>query len=86
VRQQPILAGARGNFAATFVLLTSQSLIAMKLRDRYRQLQDPAVVKAMVVRSVYASMALENQTVSVERLEALYEQTGSTPPAAATGR
>ncbi|GAB2689443.1 hypothetical protein GCM10011495_31170 [Hymenobacter frigidus] len=58
----------------------------MKLRDRYRQLQDPAVVKAMVVRSVYASMALENQTVSVERLEALYEQTGSTPPAAATGR
>jgi hypothetical protein len=48
----------------------------MKLRDRYAQLQDPAVVKAMVVRSVYGSMALENQTVSVERLEALYEQTG----------
>lgn len=50
----------------------------MKLRERYRQLQDPAVVKAMVVRSVYASMALEEQTVSVERLEALYEQTRPT--------
>ena len=58
----------------------------MKLRDRYRQLQDPAVVKAMVVRSVYASMALENQTVSLARLEALYEQTGTTLPAGAAGR
>ena len=42
----------------------------MKLRERYRQLQDPAVVKAMVVRSVYASMALEDQTVPMARLEA----------------
>ena len=53
----------------------------MKLRDRYRQLQNPAVVKAMVLRSVYASMALENQTVPMERLEALYAQTGSSPSA-----
>ncbi|WP_180754653.1 hypothetical protein [Hymenobacter sp. DG01] len=58
----------------------------MKLRERYRQLQDPAVVKAMVVRSVYASMALEEQTVSVERLEALYEQTRPTTTEAAAGR
>lgn len=58
----------------------------MKLRDRYRQLQDPAVVKAMVVRSVYASMALENQTVPLARLEALYEQTAPTPPTGAAGR
>lgn len=54
----------------------------MKLRERYRQLQDPAVVKAMVVRSVYASMALEEQIVSVERLEVLNEQIHLT---AATG-
>jgi hypothetical protein len=47
----------------------------MKLRDRYPHLQNPAVVKAMVLESVYASMALENQTVSMERLEALYAQT-----------
>jgi hypothetical protein len=59
---------------------------AMKLRDRFRQLQDPAVVKAMVVRSVYASMALENQTVSLDRLEALYDQTGPTPPVGVAGR
>lgn len=57
----------------------------MKLRDRYRQLQDPAVVKAMVLRSVYASMALENQTVSMERLEALYAQIDSPPPASPAG-
>jgi hypothetical protein len=58
----------------------------MKLRERYRQLQDPAVVKAMVVRSVYASMALENQTVPLDRVEALYEQTDPTRPADAGGR
>ncbi|MDO7877232.1 hypothetical protein Q5H93_20975 [Hymenobacter sp. ASUV-10] len=46
----------------------------MKLRDRYRQFRDPAVVKANIVRSVYASMALENQTVSEERLSELYDQ------------
>lgn len=58
----------------------------MKLRERYRQLQDPAVVKAMVVRSVYASMALEEQTVSVERIEALYEQTRPKTTGVAAGR
>ncbi len=46
----------------------------MKLRERYQQFRDPAVVKANIVRSVYASMALENQTVSLERLNELYEQ------------
>ena len=46
----------------------------MKLRERYQQFRDPAVVKANIVRSVYASMALENQTVSLERLSELYEQ------------
>lgn len=51
----------------------------MRLRDRYPHLQNPAVVKAMVVRSVYASMALEDQTVSVERLQALYTLTEPTP-------
>jgi hypothetical protein len=51
----------------------------MKLRDRYPTLQNPAVVKAMVVRSVYASMALEDQTVPVERLEALYKLTEPSP-------
>ena len=46
----------------------------MKLRERYRQFQDQAVVKANIVRSVYASMALENQAVSLERLNELYDQ------------
>lgn len=61
----------------------------MKLRDRYPHLQNPAVVKAMVLESVYASMALENQTVSMERLEVLYTQTEPAPvptPAGAAAR
>jgi hypothetical protein len=44
----------------------------IKLRDRYPHLQNPAVVRVMVLRSVYVSMALENQIVSMERIEALY--------------
>ena len=60
--------------------------MSMKLRERYPQLQNPALVKAMVVRSVYASMALEDQTVPLARVEALYEQTAPTPPAGAAGR
>jgi hypothetical protein len=51
----------------------------MKLRDRYPQLQNPAVVKAMVVRSVHASMALAIRPVPVVRLEALYAQTAPPP-------
>jgi hypothetical protein len=51
----------------------------MKLRDRCPQLQNPAVVKAMVVRSVHASMALANRPVPVARLAALYAQTGPPP-------
>ena len=46
----------------------------MKLHERYRQFRDQAVVKANIVRSVYASMALENQTVSLERIGELYDQ------------
>ena len=46
----------------------------MKLHERYRQFSDPQVVRANIVRSVYASMALENQTVSMERIGELYDQ------------
>jgi len=59
--------------------------VIMKLRDRYPHLQNPAVVKAMVLESVYASMALENQTVSMERLDALYAQTEPAPAPTPTG-
>jgi len=46
----------------------------MKLYERYSKFRDPAALKEGVVRSVYASMALENQTVSHERLGELYDQ------------
>lgn len=46
----------------------------MTFRQRYRQLDNPAFVKQMLLRSVYGTMALENQTVPMERLEALYEK------------
>lgn len=57
----------------------------MKLRDRYPQLQNPAVVKAMVVRSVHASMALANRPVPVARLEGLYAQTAPPPSTGTEG-
>jgi hypothetical protein len=47
---------------------------AMTFRQRYRQLDNPTFVKQMMLRSVYGTMALENQTVPMERLEALYEK------------
>jgi hypothetical protein len=46
----------------------------MTFRQRYAQLQDASFVKCMMLRSVYGTMALENQTVPMERLEALYEK------------
>lgn len=46
----------------------------MKLHERYRQFRDPAEIKANIVRSVYASMALENQTFSMKRIGDLYDQ------------
>jgi hypothetical protein len=61
----------------------------VKLRDRYPHLRNPATIKAMVVRSVYASMALENQAVPMERLETLYQLTEPAPaitPAAEAAR
>ena len=63
-------------------LLSARSILStpMKLRDRYPHLRNPAVVKALVVQSVYASMALENQIVPVERLEALYTLTKPAAP------
>ncbi|MET4108848.1 hypothetical protein ABIB60_004222 [Hymenobacter sp. UYP22] len=60
----------------------------MKLRDKYPQLRDPAFIKNMVVRSVFGSMALENQTVSLQKLEELYDQAQRQrpfTPGAATG-
>ena len=57
-----------------FICLSRKNFPAMKLYERYRQFSDPKVVKANIVRSVYASMALENQTVSMERIGELYDQ------------
>ncbi|GAB3290705.1 hypothetical protein ACFQT0_09965 [Hymenobacter humi] len=57
----------------------------MKIRARYPQLQDPAVVKVMVVRSVHSSMALANRPVPVARLEALYAQTAPPTPTGMAG-
>jgi hypothetical protein len=46
----------------------------MTLRERYKSLNDPATVKAMVVSSVYNTMQMEGQTVSKERIESMYNQ------------
>ena len=46
----------------------------MTFRQRYKQLQEAAFVRRMTLRSVYGTMGLENQTVPMERLEALYDK------------
>ena len=46
----------------------------MSFRDRYAELQDPAFVRQMLVQSVYGSMHLENQGVSLQRLEEIYDR------------
>ena len=56
----------------------------MTFRQRYAQLQNPSFVRQMMLRSVYGTMALENQTVPMERLEALYEKVEAERAAKAT--
>ena len=56
----------------------------MTFRQRYAQLQNPQFVRQMMLRSVYGTMALENQTVPMERLEALYEKVEAERAAKAT--
>ena len=56
----------------------------MTFRQRYAQLQDASFVKRMMLRSVYGTMALENQTVPMERLEALYKKVEAERAAIAT--
>ncbi|MGZ3854087.1 MAG: hypothetical protein ACXVLT_15400 [Flavisolibacter sp.] len=46
----------------------------MTLRERYKSLNDPYTVKEMVVTSVYNTMQMEEQPVSRERVEKLYNQ------------
>jgi hypothetical protein len=46
----------------------------MTLRQRYKSLNNPASVKEMVVTSVYNTMQMEGQPVSMERVENLYNQ------------
>ena len=56
----------------------------MTFRQRYAQLQDASFVKHMMLRSVYGTMALENQPVPMARLEALYEKVEAERAAKAT--
>ena len=46
----------------------------MKIKDKYPQLQDEQYVQNMVMRSVFSSMCLEAQQVSMERIEELYAE------------
>lgn len=56
----------------------------MKLRDKYKALQNDKSVKAKIVSSVYSTMMLEDQGVSMEKLQKLYDEvTASTAKAGA---
>jgi hypothetical protein len=46
----------------------------VKLRDKYKALNNPEFVKQMMVTSVYGSMQLENQPVSMKKIADLYDK------------
>lgn len=43
----------------------------MKFYEKYPQLKDKAFLTKMLVRNVYSTMALENQEVPMEKVEAI---------------
>ncbi|MCP4460115.1 MAG: hypothetical protein GY816_19140 [Cytophagales bacterium] len=50
----------------------------MKLREKYKVLQNSASMKERIVKSVHATMMLEDQNVSVNRLYQLYDEVKAT--------
>ncbi|MES2276414.1 MAG: hypothetical protein V4592_10350 [Bacteroidota bacterium] len=46
----------------------------MKLRDKYNALKNEAFVKQMVINSVYGTMQLEDQGVSRDKIENMYDK------------
>ena len=46
----------------------------MTLREKYRELRNHVFVKDMIIGSVYSTMRLEDQTVSIDRIKQLYEE------------
>lgn len=49
----------------------------MKLRDKYKSLQDKNSIKKRIIESVYATMMLEGQHISKQRLGELYDEVNS---------
>lgn len=51
----------------------------MKLKDRYKALQNPKKVKERIIKSVHATMMLEGQGVSFNKLSKIYDELKATP-------
>ncbi len=50
----------------------------MKLREKYKALQNAASMKERIIKSVHATMMLEDQNVPVKRLHQLYDEVKAT--------
>lgn len=50
----------------------------MKLRDKYKSLQNKRSLKERIVASVYSTMMLEGQGVPEKRLRELYDEVKAT--------
>lgn len=50
----------------------------MKLREKYKSLQNKKSLKERIIASVYSTMMLEDQGVSEKRLEELYDEVKAT--------
>lgn len=46
----------------------------MKLKEKYKALQDQSFVRRMVVSSVYGSMKLEGQGIDRRKIRAMYDK------------
>jgi len=46
----------------------------MTIRDKYPKLKDKKFVRNMICKTVYGSMALENQKVSMRKIKKLYKE------------
>lgn len=55
----------------------------MKIREKYKALQNARSVKDKIVSSVYATMMLEGQGVSISKLQKLYDEVMATAKAEA---
>jgi hypothetical protein len=58
----------------SYHIVSSRLFLIMKLKEKYKALGNPEFVKQMMITSVYGSMQLEEQSVSLKTIGLLYDK------------